>query len=93
MTQQELYLQRLDQQDKVLKDLMDGQTQILLKMEKHRTEHEAVDPSIKELITVLKGIKFMRATVIGIAAVAVGVVGVVAWVKAHAHDIAKAIGG
>lgn len=93
MTQQELYMQRLDQQDKILAKLVEGQENILIGMATHRKEHEAVDPSIKELINILKGIRFLRATIIGLAAVAVAVVGGMTWLKAHAAEIVKAIGG
>lgn len=57
MTEHDRYERRLDNQDAMLRE-------ILAKMAAHRVEHEAIDPSVKELVGILKGVKFMKATTI-----------------------------
>lgn len=83
MTEKEEYLRRLDKQDGVLEQLMKGQMDILTKMAEHRVEHEAVDPSIKELVGILKGIKFMRGAVIAIGSVCGTLWLIWIWIKDH----------
>lgn len=85
MTEKEEYLRRLDKQDETLEKLIEGQTTILTKMAEHRVEHEAVDPSIKELVSILKGIKFMRAAVIAVGSVCGTAWIVWVWIKDHIH--------
>lgn len=67
---------RLDKQDVMLRE-------ILQKMAEHRKEHETVDPSIKELVDILKGVKFMRSTVLLLAAVLGGAWALITWAKDH----------
>lgn len=85
MLEKEEYLRRLDKQDVVLEELMKGQTTILTKMAEHRVEHEAVDPSIRELVGILKGIKFMRGAVIAIGSVCGTAWILWTWLKDHVH--------
>ena len=67
---------RLDTQDDLLR-------QILAKMAEHRKEHEIVDPSIVELVGILKGVKFLKGFVILCASI-VGSLWV-AWLWAKDH--------
>lgn len=67
---------RLDKQDVMLRE-------ILSRMSEHKKEHEQVDPSIKELVDILKGVKFMRSTVLLLAAVLGGAWALIAWAKDH----------
>ena len=85
MTEKEEYLKRLDKQDETLERLVEGQHDILTRMAEHKKEHELVDPSLQELVTLLKGIKFMRATVIAVGSVCGTAWIVWVWVKDHIH--------
>lgn len=85
MTEKEEYIRRLDKQDETLAKLMEGQSAILQKMAEHRVEHEAIDPSVKELVGILKGMKFMKAATVLLASI-LGTFWVVwLWVKDHIH--------
>lgn len=83
MTEKEEYIRRLDKQDETLEKLMEGQTAILQKMAEHRIEHEAVDPSVKELVGILKGMKFLRATAMVLASVIGGGYLTLLWIRDH----------
>lgn len=85
MPEKEEYLRRLDKQDDVLEELMKGQITLLTKMAEHRVEHEAVDPSIRELVGILKGIKFMRGAVIATGSVCGTLWLIWVWFKDHVH--------
>ena len=83
MTEKEEYLKRLDKQDEALEKLVEGQRDILTRMAEHKKEHKLVDPSLQELVTLLKGIKFMRATVIGLGSVCGFLYMAWVWAKDH----------
>lgn len=85
MTQQEQFLKRLDDQDKVLEKLVAGQSDILLKMSEHRIEHASVDPSIKELVGILKGVKFLKGTILLLASIVGSCWLAFVWIKDHLH--------
>lgn len=85
MTEKEEYLRRLDKQDAVLEQLIKGQADMLTKMAEHRVEHAAVDPSVKELVGILRGIKFMRGAVIAIGSVCGTLWLIWVWIKDHVH--------
>lgn len=57
MSEHDRYERRLDSQDAMLREILE-------RMATHRAEHEAIDPSVKELVGILKGLKFMKATTI-----------------------------
>lgn len=67
---------RLDQQDGMLREILGG-------MATHKAEHAEVDPSIKELVNILKGMKFMRSTFVILAATIAGAWALLAWAKDH----------
>lgn len=67
---------RLDTQDKLLRE-------ILSSMAEHKKEHEIVDPSLMELVGVLKGIKFLKATTILLASFIASLWVAWIWVKDH----------
>lgn len=68
--------ERLDNQDEMLR-------QILTKMAEHRKEHEIVDPSILEVVDILKGIKFLKTTTIVLASVSGFLWAAWVWAKDH----------
>lgn len=76
MSEHDRYERRLDAQDAMLR-------QILEKMAAHRAEHEAIDPSVKELVGILKGVKFLRATVILLASIFGAGWAFLIWAKDH----------
>lgn len=76
MSDQDRLEGRLDQQDTMLRE-------ILTRMAEHKKEHEAVDPSILELVGILKGMKFLRATTLLLAAVVGAAWAVLVWAKDH----------
>lgn len=67
---------RLDQQDGMLREILDN-------MATHKAEHAAVDPSIQELVGILKGMKFMRSAAVMVAALIAGAWALLAWAKDH----------
>ena len=67
---------RLDTQDELLRE-------ILTRMSAHKKEHEIVDPSLLELVNILKGMKFMKAATLLLASF-VGSLWV-AWLWAKDH--------
>lgn len=83
MTDKDEYMRRMDKQDEALDRLVEGQTAILLKMAEHRKEHEGVDPSIKELVGILKGIKFMRSATIALGSICGSLWIAWLWIKDH----------
>lgn len=85
MIDREEYLRRLDKQDEMLSRLEEGQADILAKMREHRVEHEAVDPSVKELVGILKGLKFMKAATILFAAIIGSAWVALVWIRDHIH--------
>lgn len=85
MMEKEEYLRRLDKQDEILERLVQGQADILTKMREHRAEHEAVDPSVKELVGILKGLKFMKATTVLFAAIVGSAWVTLVWIRDHLH--------
>lgn len=70
------YEKRMDAQDVMLRE-------ILQRMATHRVEHEAIDPSVKELVGILKGMKFMRSVVILLASILGSVWLAILWAKDH----------
>lgn len=76
MSEHDRYERRLDNQDAMLREILE-------RMASHRAEHEAIDPSVKELVGILKGVKFMKGFVIILASI-VGSLWV-AWLWAKDH--------
>jgi hypothetical protein len=62
MSEHDRYERRLDSQDAMLREILE-------RMAAHRAEHEAIDPSVKELVGILKGVKFMKAATILFASI------------------------
>lgn len=71
-----LILTRLSDQDVKLRE-------ILSSMAAHKAEHAEVDPSIKELVGILKGMKFMRSTVVLLSVLIAGGWALIVWAKDH----------
>lgn len=67
---------RLDKQDTMLREILE-------RMAEHRKEHEGVDPSITELVGILKGMKFLRSTTLLIAAIVGAGWAIIVWAKDH----------
>lgn len=76
MREHDRYEQRLDAQDSMLRE-------ILSRMAEHKMEHELVDPSINELVTILKSIKFLRGLVIVGASIIAGCWALIVWARDH----------
>jgi hypothetical protein len=76
MPEHDRYERRMDQQDAMLREILE-------RMATHRAEHEAIDPSVKELVGILKGVKFMKATTILLASILGSVWLIWLWAKDH----------
>jgi len=76
MTEHDRYERRMDQQDAMLREILE-------RMATHRAEHEAIDPSVKELVGILKGLKFMKATTLLLASIVGSLWLAWLWAKDH----------
>jgi len=72
---------RMDNQDAMLADISQ-------KMTTHLAVEETVKPSVDELVRLLNGIKFLRATILIIAPLSVGLYNLGVWVKDHIKWVA-----
>ena len=70
------YERRMDEQDTMLRE-------ILTKMALHKQEHENIDPALKELVSILKGIKFLKATIVALGALVGSCYMAWLWAKDH----------
>lgn len=76
MPTQDEITRRLDNQDRMLAEILNG-------MAEHREYHKLTDPGVSEVIDILKGAKGAKTVLSWLAAFAVSGAGVWAWLTDH----------
>lgn len=71
---------RFDQQDKVLREILDG-------MAEHREYHKLTDPGVSEMVDILKGAKAVKVVIAWFVGTVAAGAAVWAWIVDHVKVI------